>query len=161
MSETFQLVADKPVAPASQLVQPFERDTMGRYCRERFGLHPCWQVAKWCRGMGEDDELPDGMVRVTGAAYFAKTTGKNKGRINYDKPLEGTKKTVFFTIAEFEAWENARDAAGICKKCEGTGQEWVSSGRDGTKYRTCKRCRGTGDPRNAAMRELEQETCNG
>jgi hypothetical protein len=124
--------------------KPSPRDTMSAYVRERFGLHEDWTWVRFMRGMKDDDELPEGVVRVSGAAYPAKQRGKNKGRPDYGKPLDGTARTLFFTIDEFDAWANDREQRlGICKECQNTGEQVVSTGVDGTKYKPCTRCKAT------------------
>lgn len=69
--------------------KPSVRDTMSAYARERYGLHEDWTWCKFNRGMANDSELPEGVVRVTGAAYPVMERGKRKGRPNYKQPLEG------------------------------------------------------------------------
>lgn len=123
--------------------KPAPTDVMSAYARERFGLHEDW---KWCQctfGQPNDDELPEGTCRLRGAAYLVKERGKNKGRPDYKKPLEGTQRTVFFTATELEAWELDREQRlGICKDCVNTGKCWIGWSKDeGTKYRRCTRCK--------------------
>lgn len=132
------------------LVEPDKSDTLSMYARERFGLHAYWRWCRFTRGMPNDKELPEGTIRLTGAAYYAKKSGKGKGSPNYKKPLEGTERTVFFTVQEHSAWEDARDKQGICKDCAGTGQKWRGWNHEtGNRYETCRRCEGTGVPKQA------------
>ena len=108
-------------------------------------------------GMGEDwfpysykvmpgHPQPMEFAEIIGAVAPLKTRGKNKGAHNWSQLDPATKRTVYITVAENEAfvkeWEKK---TGLCANCKGDGQEWCGWGRDtGNRFRTCEKCKGEG-----------------
>jgi hypothetical protein len=122
-------------------------DPMSEYAREKNNLDPNWQ---WCEVLAgdkfADSEIPDGMIRIRGAVYNALTSGKRKGKPNYKKVVDGSKRTIFFASSDLKKWKDERELkTGKCQDCDGTGSRMVGWSKDeGCKYKPCERCDVTG-----------------
>lgn len=117
------------------------------YCREALSAPEGWRVGAWHRGLESgDDECPANTIKLRGAIYELYRGGKNKGKTNYKKPIDGTSKTYFVLESDIRAWQEEKERrTGLCSDCEATGQRWAGwSAADGNRYQPCKRCNATG-----------------
>lgn len=73
-------------------------------------------------------------------------SGPRKGRPNWKAADPSTKRTVYITPAQQDAWLAAwEEKTGLCRHCTGAGEIcWSSSVTEGSKYRPCRECGGAG-----------------
>lgn len=95
---------------------------------------------KWHGWSTNSDEVPNGFLKLKGCVPSGVyIRGPRKGRPNFSKPVEGTRRVLFIDLQELDAfvdeWEKS---TGSCRHCGGTGLEWAGWNREtGTKYRPC------------------------
>ncbi|MFZ4766298.1 MAG: hypothetical protein ACOYMN_15210 [Roseimicrobium sp.] len=115
-------------------------DLLEEHAREKAGMGEDWKGYHF-QCLPEHPAKTE-LVTVTGAVAPKKLRGKRKGETNWDKMDRATKRTVYITLADHDAWVKAWESkTGLCSTCKGTKQEWAGwSAKEGTRYRPCKKC---------------------
>lgn len=80
--------------------------------------------------------------RMDGCVPTIKKSGKNKGKPNWRKPVEGTERTLYLASADYDKFKEAFAAAGGCLECENRRKILVrASVAEGSVYRDCEACK--------------------
>lgn len=116
------------------------------YCRERWELPETWHMASWRDLDWKQIPSPTSRLRIVG--YVCPKL--EDGRVAWGFEEKATKRSLLFTLGEFEAWKlEWEKRTNRCSVCHATdhhpGQEWMGwSEKDGHRYEPCRRCGGTG-----------------